>query len=160
MSEAAICSAVRGLIATALSSVASQVHDGVRWCSQESEFLSLFRKAADEPVHAWMVTQRGADEDVVGTNNLTIINRNITIIGAYTVQDPKTGTSMTSEVAWRGFKGSVEAALRQNYRLSGSAMNSGPLATVSDAHRMIHGKLCHYVEMVLPVQERVSYAVV
>lgn len=156
MSEAAIITAVRGLVDTAIVAAGVKVHEDIRWTSQDAAFRSMFVDDPNDVLHSWMVASAGHEERVVGTNNLTIITHQLKIFGLYAVKDAGTGTIPTSTAAWRAAKAAVLDKLRKNWTLSGTAMNSGPLSS-DEGHRAFHGKLVHWVEIDLPAQERVSY---
>lgn len=154
-----ILSSLRTLVAATTGVPAANVHNGLRWASQESDFRELFvdDSGASDLIHAWMITRRGTSEKIVGTNNLSIIEHRISVIGVYGLNDATTGTSATSEVAFRTIVDEVLATIRQNYTINGAVMNSGPPFVEIEEHRMFHGKLCHYVEITFAAKERVNY---
>jgi len=156
MSLSAIAANIRGLVATGAGATA-QVHDGVRWASQEADFRALMKDATNDRIHAWFVSRRGKSEEVVGTTNLSIITHDMRVMGFYAVDDTATGTAAGSENELQPILDAIDAQLRQDYTLSGNAMNSGPPQTVEEGHRTLHGVLCHYTEIQLLVQERTSY---
>ena len=154
MSLAGIITAVAGLVTTGSGVV--NVHNGVRWADQESVFRTLLRDATNGRIHCWFVNRRGETEAVTGTNNLTIIEHSVRVEGFYAVDDPGSGTSMTSEVAFRSVHESVLLKLRTSWTLSGSAMNS-KVRVAEEGHRVLRGVLCHYIEIEVLAQERTSY---
>ncbi len=159
MPLANILAAVRTEVAAATDTPASQVHDGVRWAANEAEFRALFRDAGNSRAHAWMVTWDGASEEYV-TGSMTNLSRSrhrIRIVGVYALDDPGSGTSMTTEVAFRTIVENVRDQLRGNFTLTSTCEQAtAPECTVFEA-RTIRGVLCHYAEIELEAVERQSY---
>jgi len=159
MSLDAIVAAVRTVVVGATGVPSATCHDGLRWVAQDSDFRALFvdTTATPDVIHAWQCTRRGAPRSIESHQGLSLITHQIVVIGIYSVGDGLTGTSMASENAFRPVKDAVVAALDKNYLLGGACSNSGPPDVIAEEHRMIHGHLCHYVEIALPVEERVSH---
>ena len=152
-----IIDAVRTLVAAATGVSSSQVHDGIRHATDEATFRSLFEDAANNVLHGWMVSYGGTAEEVEGHRNLNVAEHEIVIIGVYSVDDPGSGTSMTSEVTFRTAVENVRTELRQNITLTSTAMNSDPASVETFEHRVIRGVLVHYVDIRLLARERLQY---
>lgn len=159
MALADILTWVRGEVAAATGTTAAQVHDGIRWAKSEAEFRSLFRVAATGRVHGWMVTWDGADEEyrTGSVTNLSRRTHSIRCVGVYALDDPGSGTTMTSELAFRVVVEAVCDRLRGKFDAGGNAEQvSAPEVAIFEP-RTIRGVLVHYTEIVFEVVERKDY---
>jgi len=152
-----ILAQVRSYVATAVGATVP-VHDGIRWAASESDFRALFRDSVNGRLHGWQVSWGGAEEEVDGLLNLNLRTHTVIIQGIYAVDDPAVGTSMTSEVAFRGVVESVCTQLRGNFTIAGEAMNATPPEVAAFEPRIIRGVLCHFSEVRFEAIERLSYA--
>tara|TARA_Y100000310_G_scaffold90136_1_gene87398 strand:+ start:657 stop:1133 length:477 start_codon:yes stop_codon:yes gene_type:complete len=155
MSLNTVLAAVRTLVATGVGGTVT-VHDGVRWARDDVTFRSLMRDATNSRLNAWMVSHGGTDERVFGQNNLNIMEHELICVGLYAVDDPGSGTSMTTELAFRTQLEAVRTQLRQDFTPS-TAFNSSPPRTEVFEVRMFHGHLCHYAEVRFEAEERIQY---
>lgn len=106
-------------------------------------------------INGWMVTlvrTREVDDALGGSAGYNMRFHTIEVSGYYGISE-----SDTSEVAFRTLLEAVVTAIRGNNTLTSTALTSGPPQIMTFRQAYLGQVLCHYAEINIEVQERVSY---
>jgi hypothetical protein len=147
MSEALI----RQQIYTTLSGVTSigKVHDYERWAADWDAFIALFKTtvAGAPQIRGWEIG-REAVAAVYDDNAEESDTHQFVIRGYLVVKD-----SAATEKTFNALIEAVRQAFRFDFTLGGLCEMAGPMTARVITTRMFGAVLCHYCELVFPVQE-------
>jgi len=145
--------AIRGSIVTVLSSVPGigTVHAYERWAADWTAYLSFF-KTEENKINGWTVSRRKTESD---RDTMPTLNRRHRFImrGYYGLKD-----SAATEHTFQALVEAVQDAFEDQYLLNGTVINSGPVQVQVFENRMFGNVLCHYAELELIAEERVTYS--
>lgn len=126
------------------------VHEYERWAADWTRYLALFKTSADK-INGWTITRRGT-ASVRDTMPTIMRNHTFIIRGIYGLKDTD-----ESELTFQALIEAIQDAFEDEYLLGGYALNSGPMQVNVVENRMFGTILCHFAELTLPVEERVTY---
>lgn len=158
-------SAIRTQIKAILESVSGigLVHDYDRWAVDWAKILELLKPSNQDKVNGWMIT-RTALEERLETFGRNLAGHSILIRGVYSLDD-----AAASGKTFDDLIDAIRDAFRVKYDLNGSCQSTfldfgsmqaegkiGIQMKISEM-RTFAGVLCHYCELLLGAQERISY---
>jgi hypothetical protein len=124
------------------------VHDFSRYATTSSAVQTLY--VSDGVFNAWEI-DRAATPATKQTNVHTRRRHQLKLYGYLAVND-----AAASGTTFRALVEAVEAALRDDDTLGGTALVAGPVSVDLEGHIMKAGVLCHYAELSLPAVELVT----
>jgi hypothetical protein len=142
--------AIRDAIVTLVQGVSGidLVYGYERFASDLSALRALY--ATNGTLHGWNVT-RASTAAIWLTNTSTQRRHRFVIRGYYALDD-----TAASEQTFQGLIEAIEAAVRNDDTLGGTAEIAGPLQVQQVGPVMFAGVLCHQAELVIEAQELVT----
>lgn len=139
------------------------VHDYERWAVDWAKVLEILKPADQDKINGWMITRTGLEEKLE-TFGINLAGHNILIRGVYSLDD-----AAASGKTFDDLIDAIRDAFRAKYDLNGSCQSIfldfasmqaegkiGIQVKINEV-RTFAGVLCHYCELLLGAQERVTY---
>lgn len=153
MSLTLIIDATKAILG-AVAGVGPNVHAYERWADDDARFRALFvdgtRPGGPPRVLGWTITRESTRALDRGPRHSE--DQHTIVIRAYLGLQDEAG----SERTFQELLESVRAAFLSNRRLDGAALHSRPMEARVVEHKSFAGVLCHYAELVLVAEEKVS----
>jgi hypothetical protein len=143
-------SAIRDAIVALVQGVTGidVVHGYERWASDLPGLRALY--TTNSKLHGWNVT-RDRTVATYRTNTQTERRHRFVVRGYYALDD-----AAASEQTFQGLIEAIEAAIRNDDTLGGTAEVAGPMQVQEVRPVMFAGILCHTAELVIEAQELVT----
>jgi hypothetical protein len=143
-------SAIRTKIEEMLEEISDigKVHDYDRWAKDWSAFINLFKDG--KAIKGWEITRRAAPAQY--DSNAEEMTTHHYLIRGYRSLDDSAG----SEKIFNAAIEEIRAKFRFDFTLGGICEHAGPVGVETVEVRTFGSVLCHYCELVLPVEELYS----
>lgn len=136
-----------------------RVYDYLRWATDWTTILSLFKPAGQDKINAWMITRKATGERWGTIARLEDVH-SFMIIGVYSHDDQS-----ASEKTFQDLIDAIQAKFRDYEDLNGTCLTTAPqsgdysdkagIQVLTVEIRMFGGVLCHYCELGLGVEEEI-----
>lgn len=150
---------IKALIIATTGIAADQVHNGLRQLDDPGLWHSHFTDDATGLIHGYEIARESTPDEDYETLTMHMHRRRHAFLvrGYGQVNDPQTGTEMTSELAFEALVELLCHQIREDYTLAGTVENTTPPLVTTFEVRKINGEPVHYCEIRFEAVERIGF---